>query len=304
MFGSDLLEIGIGLVLVFLCVSLICSAAREALETVMKTRALDLERGIRQLLADPEGTGLTKALFDHPIIAGLFGGTYEPSKLKDTKGASGAGPGKSMSLKGRWDLPSYVPSGQFAAAILDLVARGPVPTEPPTKDAPPAPPPPLSVAGLRETAAKLDNEQVKRAVLSAIDYAGDDLNKVRENIETWFNGTMDRVSGWYKRRTQMILFLIGVIAAVILNVDAITIAHRISVDETLRKALVAQAESVVAKGEGNDTCDITGSPEKGIQCLHDRLLGPRPADWVERMGAGAASGVHSNAKASPTASRI
>ena len=267
MFGSDLLEIGVGLVLVFLCVSLICSAAREALETVMKTRALDLERGIRVLLADPDGTGLTKALFDHPIISALFGGIYDPTKLKATKGAAGAGPGKSMPLAGRRDLPSYIPSAQFAAAILDLVARGPV-----AKDAAGnATPPPLSVAGLRETAAKLDNEQVRRALLSAIDYAGDDLDKLKANIEGWFNGTMDRVSGWYKRRTQMILFLIGVLAAIILNVDAITIAHRISVDETLRKALVAQAESVVAKGAGNDACDITGSPEKGIQCLHDRL---------------------------------
>ena len=56
MFGSEILEVAVGLALLFLIVSLICTAAREGLEAIMRTRAMDLERGIRELLDDPDGS--------------------------------------------------------------------------------------------------------------------------------------------------------------------------------------------------------------------------------------------------------
>jgi hypothetical protein len=43
MFGSDMLEVGIGLGLLFLLMSLICTAVREAIEGILKSRAKDLE---------------------------------------------------------------------------------------------------------------------------------------------------------------------------------------------------------------------------------------------------------------------
>ncbi len=42
MFGLGILEVGIGLALVFLAVSLACSTIREMIETISKTRAMDL----------------------------------------------------------------------------------------------------------------------------------------------------------------------------------------------------------------------------------------------------------------------
>src|SRR4051794_38633004 len=43
MFVSQILEVGIGLILVFLVVSLILTAVQECIEAVRKTRARDLE---------------------------------------------------------------------------------------------------------------------------------------------------------------------------------------------------------------------------------------------------------------------
>ncbi len=57
MFGSDVLDVAIGVTLLFLFVSLICSAIQEAIEAVLKWRAMDLERGIRELLQDQGSTG-------------------------------------------------------------------------------------------------------------------------------------------------------------------------------------------------------------------------------------------------------
>ena len=56
MFGSEILDVAIGVALVFLMMSFLATAIREAIESVVKARAVYLERGIRQLLDDIEGT--------------------------------------------------------------------------------------------------------------------------------------------------------------------------------------------------------------------------------------------------------
>src|SRR5580692_7422161 len=105
MFGSTMLEVAIGLVFIYLLLSLVCSAAKEGLEAFMKKRAIDLERGIRELLDDPEGTRLVKKLYEHPLIDGLFRGNFDSEK------------------GGRfWSrLPSYIPAPNFAVALIDVV---------------------------------------------------------------------------------------------------------------------------------------------------------------------------------------
>src|SRR5437762_14039335 len=109
MFGSDILEIAIGMIFVYLLLSLICSAASELIEGLFKNRATDLERGIRQLLNDPNGTGLVRKLYDHPLVSGLFKGTYDPGKIKDGAYQRGS------------TLPSYIPARNFALALMDVV---------------------------------------------------------------------------------------------------------------------------------------------------------------------------------------
>ncbi len=244
MFGSGILDVAVGLVLAFLSVSLIASAVREIIEMLLKSRAMDLERGVRELLSDP---AVTQKVFDHPLIKSLYGGVYSLANLKPARGFfGGAGPGKSMPVGARRSLPSYIPANQFAVALIDLVTQGKF-AEP--NVAPAELQAPLTVADLRTAAASIQNDYIKRALLSAVEMAGDDIEKVRANLESWFNGTMDRVSGWYKRRTQFILFAIGFGAAVVLNVDAVTIAQRLGSDEALRRAVVASAATIVQSGE-------------------------------------------------------
>ena len=251
MFGSDMLEVGVGLGLLFLLMSLICTAVREAIEGILKSRAKDLEQGIRGLLKDEEGAGLTKDLFDHPLLYGLFNGSYNPKDLSRNPIRS-----KRMGLIAGRKLPSYIPASLFAEALLDRVVRGPVSVDNKAganagqgANAAQGAGVVISIESLRASAATIQNDHVQRAVLSAIDMAQGDLDKVRANIENWYNGTMDRVSGWYRRRTQTILFFIGLGAAAALNVDAITIAKRLNNDKALRQAAVAQAGAVV-RGQG------------------------------------------------------
>ena len=138
MFGSEMIDIVISLIFVYLLLSLICSALREGIETWLKQRAVYLERGIRELLHDRTGKGLTKTLYTHPLIFSLFQGDYEPDQTK-----------KKKFLPVRSNLPTYIPSRNFAMALLDIIAHGPV-TAASTNPPPPAPP---TLAEIRDTVA-------------------------------------------------------------------------------------------------------------------------------------------------------
>jgi len=227
MFGSQILEVAIGLILVYLVLSLICSAIREIFEAWMKTRAAFLERGIRKLLHDPHGTALATAVYHHPQIYPLFRGGYNPSRIK----RNGLMPAGS-------NLPSYIPAKNFALSLLDIVVRGP---DPSSTQAATAGAPAISLAAVRSAVANINNPPVQRALLSAIDTATDDLDNAQANLEAWYNSGMERVSGWYKRRTQFILLGLGIGLAVAVNVNSVTIARRLYQDQALRDVLVAQA---------------------------------------------------------------
>ena len=98
MFGSEILEVAIGLVLVYLVLALICSALSEWIARILALRASTLEDGIRNLLEDPEGNHLAKKIYDHPLVKGL-------SK-------------KGWINKAR---PSNIPARTFALALFDTV---------------------------------------------------------------------------------------------------------------------------------------------------------------------------------------
>jgi hypothetical protein len=50
MLGSEILEVAIGLVFIFLLVSLTATTIREIIESILKARAIHLERGCANYL--------------------------------------------------------------------------------------------------------------------------------------------------------------------------------------------------------------------------------------------------------------
>ncbi len=264
-----------GLIFVYLVLSLFCSAMNELLEGWLKVRSKNLELGLRELLNDPKGTGLTAQIYAHPLIAGLFKGAYTPGKIDAKKDAYT-----------ETNLPSYVPSRNFALALMDAILPGNATTpsgasgavaNPPPLAVPGVPPPPPSpnTAALRTAIATLPNAAVQKALLTLVDSAGNDIVRARENIETWFDSAMDRVAGWYKRRTQFTLVAFGVVVAVVMNADTISIARRLSTDKSLRNSLVTMAQTYAAKKPG-ETGDA--STEKiPAECEEPKTKSAEPA---------------------------
>src|SRR4051812_11895052 len=72
MFGSTALEVAIGVVFVYLSLSLVCTAAQELIAAVMTWRATNLAHGIRNLLKYADNNELLKGFYNHPLIQSLY----------------------------------------------------------------------------------------------------------------------------------------------------------------------------------------------------------------------------------------
>ena len=250
MFGSEIIDVVIGMIFVFLVLSLVCSAASEIIEAWLNKRADYLEKGISELLTDHDGSGYLKEIYRHPLIAGLYRDKYgeEETGWRQNLSPRLLGILSELGLK-KTRLPSYIPAENFALALMDIVldtsaattsaaaSRGTKILLPMRRDSG-SPSGDASALTLAPGSAKAETVKALQALVKAAD---GNPAKVRENIENWYNSSMDRVSGWYKRRTQVIILVLGLGLTVFLNADSIAISKSLSTDRALRNSLVASA---------------------------------------------------------------
>ncbi len=206
MFGSQILEIAIGIIFVYLLLSLICSAVSELISRALSMRAKNLEDGIRNLLIDKEGKEYAKKFFDHPLIKGL-----------ERKGKR----------------PSYIPSRTFSLVLMDIIA--------PSDSAKGS----KSFEDVFRAVNDLANSKLKTVLLVLMGDTESKLKELRGNIENWFDDAMQRVSGWYKRKAQLIILLLALAVSVFFNADTLMIANSLSRDDALRDSVVAAAEEAI-----------------------------------------------------------
>lgn len=74
-----------------------------------------------------------------------------------------------------------------------------------------------------------------------------ELELVRNNIEEWFNNTMNRLTGWYKRRCLITTLLVGILLASIVNVDSINLINRLWREPDLRIAILSKIENILTQ---------------------------------------------------------
>jgi hypothetical protein len=99
-------------------------------------------------------------------------------------------------------------------------------------------------ASLKQSLAELA-DRVKSG-----DYSiDDDISNLQKQIETWFDHSMERASGVYKRNAKGVAILLGLVVAVTANADTFYIVNSLSKDSVLRAAITDNAEQVVSKGD-------------------------------------------------------
>jgi hypothetical protein len=218
--GSQVLEVAIGLLFVYLVFSLVCSAAQELVSTALSWRAKNLEEGLRSMLQGEEKPNpddrVLAELAKHPRIKAMHA--------------------RKRILGRNQKLPAYMSARTFSLVLLDTLA----PAE--SGQAPK-----LLGTRIREGLKQFpDAAGLKRDLLAMLEAAGEERDRLRTEIEHWFDDTMNRVSGWYRRKTQLFLVVFGLAVAAIGNIDTIYIVDRLWNDPAARSAVVARAQETAA----------------------------------------------------------
>lgn len=107
----------------------------------------------------------------------------------------------------------------------------------------------VTLQKIRDAVEALPPSAFKTTLHSLTDEAGTSLDEIKDNLAQWYNDTMDRVSGWYKRNTQVIVFVIALIVSFGLNADTIAITTRLLQDSALRDSAAASARAIIAKDQ-------------------------------------------------------
>jgi hypothetical protein len=84
MTGIAILDVAIGLVVVYLLLGLLCTVAGEFIAQAGRLRARTLRQGIETLLADQKYKRVTESLYSHPVVSGLRHGERDPSYISGT----------------------------------------------------------------------------------------------------------------------------------------------------------------------------------------------------------------------------
>jgi hypothetical protein len=348
---SAIIEVAIGLIFVWITISLATIQIQEWIGQIGNKRAKDLEVTIHTMLANER---LKDLFYEHPIIRGLIAkkGTlpsYIPSQqfalaLFDI--AMTAGTESSLIQQGleslRNDLEKAKEEDRNKAAIEELNLLADLAKRAATTDAGTAftdasfnllkskiddfsakhadlkP----SIDDLLKAAAQQKNDiedflknqkvtqspdlgmvQLRRGVaalgaispqlhktLSALllnveDYTGkgeSQLGLARKNVEKWFDDSMDRLNGVFKRYAQFWAFVIGLYLAVALNIDSINLAIYLWRDPTIRQVLVANASKLQLP-----EASLATDPEQAMQDIRQQFVGLNlPIGWVINKGNG------------------
>jgi hypothetical protein len=240
---SIYVELGIGLVLAFLLLSLLVSGLNEALNRLFSIRSKFLWACLRDLLEGgvrTEGatvphsrlpTSVADVLFRAPLNR-MPGGDPRPAHaappppMTATKvGADGLYErlqGIDRAKEGRTSI-SQIPAQQFAAAVIELaLASGKTVDE--------------LLGELKDTRSPLYAPFHGLWVTAEAE-----VERFRAGVERWFDGEMQRLSRLYRRSARWVVTVLAALVALLVGLDALAYGQSLLSDQAYRTQVVAVA---------------------------------------------------------------
>ena len=243
MFGSEILGIAIGLAFVYLLLSLVVTAATESISRLCALRANNLYKGIQNLFGEfsPEATENTEAsadesrkipgakeFYNSPIIQSLT----QPGHIFTLLFARVA------------RRPGYISARRFYEGLMQTLQL---------ED--------LKPAKLEEALETMPiNENLRQNLQSFFKQADKDTKKFQSLIEDWYDDSMDRVSGWFKRRAHTITLAVSVVVTIVFNANTIKVAEVLWNDQATRAAVAKLAEEFVTEETPGQTPGAKSNP--------------------------------------------
>ena len=218
---NRMLDVAIGLALVFALTSLLASVLTEMLLSKQEKRGKNLLLAVSSMLGDDDG--LAHRLYQLPVIRTLYLGERLPSYLEPDLFCSAL-----FELLGQ---QSHLPLARGQGTPQEFVSALRTANPLPAGQSGPA-------TGLAAVAVTL--QSLAAGVES--DWPG-----FEARVQKWFEATAARSTGWYTRSAQNNLFVVGLLIAVVLNINPIVISSTLWRDPVLREAMVESARTVVAE---------------------------------------------------------
>ena len=188
-----------------------------------------------------------------------------------TTPATATDPNAKLAMPAHGDLPAYISSTDFASALLDVLPNAP-------KD----------FAAVQASVETITDLQLKQLLQGMLARAENDLNTLRKHIADWFDNAMDRLSGGYKRQTQLVTFLLGLFAAGLLNINAIFVLEKLWERPSLAAALsspdsvkmiAAVAKSPLVAASASSSAAAAADSGKSLDDW-SAALGKLPVGWT------------------------
>jgi hypothetical protein len=252
--GSPVLDIAIGLSFVFFLLSVIASALAEFCAGVLNLRGKTLKEGLLGMIGDEQ---TVEDLLEHGLVRTeldktprkeappwrLWVESFLPKKLRKYERLSSylAPEAFALALTSIYeDLKKPVPAdegavGDQSAAKDETTAGAEAQTE-------------AEAAVARAAAAAKRVDQLAKIKKQIALLPGSETTKTwQASLERWFDTSMERVSGWYKRKSQIATLVFAVIVAVGCNASALRIVERLDKEPAVRSAVVSAAEAETKK---------------------------------------------------------
>jgi hypothetical protein len=132
------------------------------------------------------------------------------------------------------------------------------------------------------TALSITHPQLKQAMYAIMNsmpqtiwQKENELELVHNNIEDWFNNAMNRLTGWYKRRSLITTLIMGILLASVVNVDSINLTGRLWREPDLRIAILSNIESILTQ---NNTTTLDVGQLSTIQAQFSEIT--LPVGWL------------------------
>ncbi len=228
MFGSQALETAIGLALMFFVIATASSAVVEFISRLFGKRSADLEKTIKHMLA---GQGQGDA--DLEKAWQLFSGTSVYAAARE-------GAGKALLTQKR--RPSYLSAKAFADATLEMIVEGD------------------RLIGMDEVPKNL-----RKRLDPLVRQTRGELVEIRAGLESWFDETMGRAEGAYKKWVTLLLFCVGLVFAIAGNAPTTTVADDLWHNSVVRQSVVDAAGQVAASGKAADELDDIAKATAAMQ---------------------------------------
>jgi hypothetical protein len=244
------LDVALGLSFIFFLFSMLVSTTSEMILSWTNARGKMLWKAISHLLPN-SGHGKNavplKDFVAHPLMAGMHRQTTADEAVAKY-------------------FPSYLSSTQFSQVLMDLI----------------------ETKGM-EAKAETRWEQVQKGIQTLPDGARGPLQALSRDAERnllpgqepmsvfrflagqWYDGMMERTTGWYKRLTQVWNFGLGIALAIACNLNVIAITRALSTNDELRAAFVQKAEASV-KAQTELAAKMGAEQSKGARAVFDEAV--------------------------------